>query len=169
MSHTTTFSETFSLTNAKYLASKIVTDLELCHQRYGAPSEYAIEKYKEELILLMKDQYLEAYEFGFKTDNDKRVISWKYKIQMYSISGGDDAPGGLYRKANIDDARFYNLITLSDKWFELSDVDRIKVEATLPIQRGDGSEPSDGNGHWKENRSYSSGGCLVTRRSFVPY
>lgn len=38
MSYTTTSSETFSLSNAKYLTSKIVTDLELCSQKYSEPS-----------------------------------------------------------------------------------------------------------------------------------
>ena len=168
MSYTTSFSETYSLANAKILASNIITDLELCSQRYGEPGESRIEVYKEELIILLKDQYVDSYEFGFENSNEERVVSWKYKVRMNSIIESSDSPGSMYRKADITGCNYFNFLTYSDKWSDLTDRERAKIKNSLPLQRGTGNSPADGNGYWKETKSYNSGGCLVTRRTFIP-
>lgn len=68
MSFTMTRSATdsWTLTNAKYLASKVTADMIRCQQSYGEPSNDRINNYGTELALLLRDNYVESYEFGYK-------------------------------------------------------------------------------------------------------
>ena len=49
--------DTWTLTNAKYLASKVTTDMLRCQQNYHEPDNDAINSYGTELALLLRDGY----------------------------------------------------------------------------------------------------------------
>lgn len=161
-------SNTFTLTEAKYLAAKVVTDLQRCQQIYGSPPSDMITPYHEELIALLKSGYLKSYEFGYEKD-DVRVVTWKYTVEYGDLTGGNDTPGSMYRKADISGASFFNYVCPSSEWWGLSDDERAKFNRTVPFQRTGHAGYTDGNGSWKLEKAYSATGCLITRESFVPF
>ncbi len=88
---TTTYSTTdsFTLTNAKKLAAKVVADMHQCRRFYGGPSEASIAAYNDELVVMLAGQYVTSYEFGYQTSDEKRVVSW-----LYHVSVAGDLEGG---------------------------------------------------------------------------
>lgn len=162
--HTTT--NTYTVTQAKYIASKIKADLKRCQQIYGAPSDASIENYEEELVVLLKGKYVDSYEFGFKT-GATRVVSWRYVARYGELeASNDDDPGKLYRKADISGAHFFNFLCSSNEWSKLSREEKEKVESSFRIRRSEGTEPTDGNGYWTEDKNYSAIGVSTTRKVY---
>lgn len=164
---TRTVSESFTLTHAKYLASKVTSDMWRCQQLYGRPTSDQINNYGTELAILLRDKYVEAYEFGFQKE-DKRVVSWRYQVDTSGLNGGDDRPGKIVL-ADILDASFFNQLTYSQAWFNLSPEERDRMKAGLPIQRVTKDGPKDGNGYWHQDLRYSANGTSLPRSTFRPY
>ena len=167
---TLTATQTFTRTHAKYLASKVVSDLYQCSRLYGRPSSESIADYESELVERLVHGYLDRYEFGFKKTG-KRVVSWRYEVNSHGdlIGGGtDDRAGGVYARAVVEGASYYNTTTSSTKWWDLTDAERLAFEDTLPFARVNGSLPSDGNGYWVADRIYRNGGTAVSRTTFTP-
>jgi len=168
MSYSYTISETFTLSHARRLAAKVVADMRQCQQFYGSPSDSQIENYQQELTVLLSGGYVQSYEFGFKTTDDRRVVSWKYTVgPAGDLEGGRS--GGLYATADIAGARSFNFLSYSDAWIALSADDKAKIKNEHPVRRSDGEPPQDGNGHWDTSRHYTSGGVAVTRKEFRPW
>ena len=165
---TYTASETFTLTNAKYLCSKVTADMLRCFQVYGRPSQQDINNYGTELAYLLRDGYVEEYEFGFKRD-EKRLVSWHYKVVNGSLSSADDRPGKLLTGVDVATAPFFNYLTTSSAWGRLSQEERDRIAAGLPVKRTIGNPPKDGLGYWVDDRSYASGGVILGRRTFHLY
>lgn len=168
MSTTFTTSSTFTITEAKYLTSKIAADMHLCALYYGNPGEIAIRIYSEELAILLRDGYVEAYEFGYKKDG-QRVVCWRYTVHADGSVSADDSPGKVVSFADISGAAFYNHLSPSQKWFGLGESERDRVKRSLPIQRSAGELPSDGSGYWVGDRQYSSSGVGCSRQTFRPF
>ncbi len=165
---TFTYTTAFTRTHAKYLASKVVADLYLCSLVYGRPASASIESYEEELVTLLAGRYVATYEFGFKRSG-KRVLSWFYSVGTAGDLDGDIRSGGLVRGIDVSSALYFNFMTHTDAWFDLSVTDRKAIEDALPFQRSAGSEPGDGDGYWATERRYAAGGVLVERRVFRPW
>ncbi len=165
MSTTFTLSSTFTIINARYVSSKIAADLDLCRQYYDRPTESKIQEYKDELAELLNGGYVKEYEFGFKRD-DKRVVCWRYTVKDDGTISTDDRPGKLDSSIDTSGALFYNFLTFSFKWENLPSGERARIENMLPFLRTDGNLPSDGNGYWISDRSYSSASIGVTRKTF---
>ena len=167
----TTFAatQTFTRTHAKYLASKVVADLYQCARLYGRPSTDTVADYEAELVEMLVGGYVAEYEFGFKS-NDQRVVSWQYTVNSAGdlVGGGDDSAGGVYARAKVADATYFNFMSYSQKWFGLTQAQRDAVKATVPISRSTGALPADGNGYWASDRTYTNGGTSVSRRTFRP-
>lgn len=165
-SYTTT--ETFNVTHARKLAAKVVADMHQCNLLYGrGPSTTDIAAYEAELVVLLAGGYVSAYEFGFKTVDNRRVLSWKYTVGLSGdLEGGRS--GGLYSQASLDGASLFNFLTTNTKWSQLSESDQAKVDQQHPISRTVSSPPADGNGYWASNRAYAAGGVAVTRQEFRP-
>lgn len=163
-----TFTQTFTRTHAKHLASKVVADLYQCSLLYDEPSEAWIDAYEQELTTLLAGQYVETYEFGFNR-NRQRVLSWHYTVGQAGDLQGDSRSGSMLRGVQTDGARYFNFLSYSDTWFSLSPTEREAVKATLPFQRATGAAPIDGAGYWKTEQSYTAGGMLVQRRVFRPW
>lgn len=163
--HSTT--QTFTRTNAKYLASKVVADLYQCSRFYGKPAVANVADYETELIELLAAGYLADYEFGFKKDG-KRIVTWQYTVHDGDLVGTDDNSGRVYARADVSGSVYYNFASFSDKWFALTKAQRESFEASLPFQRTGGSLPVDGSGYWMSDKNYSNGGTAVTRRTFRP-
>ena len=169
---TTTFSrtgtETFTITHARKLAAKVATDLHLCSLYYGSPVDSAIPDYLEELALLLKNGYVQQYEFGFKK-NEQRIICWRYVVDAYGQLIGDDRPGTLASWALVSGSQYYNHLWYSSSWWELAESQRQGIVELLPIQRRTCSAPGDGDGYWETDKTYAAGGRSLTRSTFRPY
>jgi hypothetical protein len=167
----TTYSQaqTFTRTEARYLASKVVADLHQCARIYRYPSISGIADYESELVEWLVKGYVDKYEFGFKK-GDERVVSWRYQIKNGDLVGGsaDDRPGGVYARADVSSTDYYNILTPSWKWESLPDSEKTLFEETLPFQRGTGSLPRDGIGYWSADKTYTKGGVEVKRETFRP-
>ncbi|WP_425005587.1 hypothetical protein [Mycolicibacterium sp. S3B2] len=162
-------SQTFSLTHAKHLASKVVSDLYQCRNFYDAPSEADVAEYHEELIVMLSGGYIQAYEFGFEK-NDQRIVSWQYQVNASGdlIGGVDDRSGGIFATADTTGATYFNFMSYSQAWFDLSSSDRGTVKSKHQVDRTSGYLPSDGSGYWHTDRTYSSAGVAIERRTFRP-
>lgn len=168
LTYTTSKTTSFTLTHARELASRVIADLRMCSRHYDSPKAGSLDAYQDELVQLLHKGYLETYEFGFKK-NDKRVISWYYTVSASGdVEGG--SPGGVHARAKIEGAIFFNFVTYSSKWWELSAEKKSKFKEGLDIERGNGSAPMDGDGYWDSNdRGYAAGGTLLTRGTFKSY
>jgi hypothetical protein len=165
---TRTVSESWSLTYAKYLASKVTSDMWRCQQLYGVPSREDINNYGTELALLLRDGYVETYEFGFLVDS-QRLISWRYAVDTSGNIDADDRPGKIFSGVDVSNASFFNRLCYSNAWYNLSQEERDRIKASLPIQRVAKDGPKDGNGYWQQDRMYSSNGVAMPRSTFRPY
>lgn len=169
MSYTSTRTQAFTITHARHLASKMAADMHICARYYGQPSDTRIDEYAEELAQRLRYGYVSGYEFGFKKD-DKRVVTWAYRVDSSGAIQSDDRAGKVYSSADVSDAVFYNFMTYSQKWSDLPDEEKEEFEKGMPFQRGTGDLPSDGNGYWtSSDKSYSSGGVGLSRSSFRPF
>lgn len=167
LSYTYSSSTTFTITHAREIASRVMADLNLCSRYYGQPSGVDLDDYLEELAQLIKGGYIESYEFGYKKDGS-RVVSWRYTVDA-SGQLESDRPGKVQAWVDVAGASYYNFVTYSYKWSQLSDTERSKFKASLPIQRGTGTLPVDGLGYWTSDKTYASGGMAANRQTFVPY
>lgn len=168
MSYTQTRSTTFTISEARKLGAKVEADLYLCWRHYDQPTLEAIPRYAEELAQLLKDGYVQEYEFGFKSDN-KRVLCWRYRVAADGSLQADDRPGQVYAHADVSGATFYNFMTYSTAWYALGSVERARIKAALPVSRGDGSLPDDGNGYWISDKTYSAANVGLGRSTYRPY
>ena len=162
-------SETFTRTEARYLASKVVADLHQCARLYGQPGIAEIADYETELVERLVKGYIAQYEFGFKKDG-KRVVCWQYEVKDGDLVGGsaDDRPGGVYARADVSGAAYYNHTTSTVKWALLSREQQVAFERTLPFTRTPMALPDDGSGYWVADRTYTRGGVAVSRQTFRP-
>lgn len=167
MTYTTTATNTFTITHARYLASKVAADMHLCAQYYGRPTEQDIRNYAEELAQYINEGYLAEYEFGYQKA-DRRLVTWRYKIDASGALTTDDRAGKVVAYVDIAGASFYNYLTQNTRFFQLPSDQRARFKVGLPIHRVDGQPPSDGSGYWKSDRNYYSGGQGLGRQTFQP-
>jgi Bacterial HORMA domain family 1 len=167
MSYSFTKSNSFTITNARHLASKVAADMHLCAQYYGKPNEQRIREYAEELAQYLNEGYLAAYEFGYKKDG-VRIVTWRYKVDASGAITSDDRSGKVVAYVDVTRATFYNFLTQNSAFFSLSCEEQARFEASLPIQRTVGVLPADGRGYWTSDRNYYSGGQGLGRQTFQP-
>lgn len=161
---------TFSATNAKHLASKVASDLYQCSILYDCPSASHVVELEAEIAVLLEGGYLSTYEFGFKSSSGRRVLTWFYRVDASgNLSGGaDDRSGGIQPGVDLQSAHYFNFLSYSDSWTGLTAEEKEIVKNRHPVDRGYGEPPVDGTGYWQEDRSYSSGGVGVSRRTYRP-
>jgi hypothetical protein len=167
MTSTFTTTTTFTRTHAKHLAAKVIADLYQCSVLYDHPDADHIASYETELIEMLSNEYVQSYEFGFKT-NGKRFLTWHYTVGADGGLHGDSNAGGIYAKAALAQASYFNFMTYSTKWSILTATQQATFQNGLPFQRTDGSSPVDGNGYWQVDHGYSAGGVRVERKTYRP-
>ena len=65
-SFTSTESTTFTITHARKIATKVGADLKRMQRYYGDPTDDMIEKFEEEIAILLRYGGLKTVIFGFK-------------------------------------------------------------------------------------------------------
>ncbi len=167
MSYSYTTTDSFTLTHARKLAAKVTADMHQCRLLYGDPTEAEVDRYNEELVVMLAARYVSSYEFGYQK-GDRRIVSWYYTVAAAGdLEGGRS--GGLYAKADITGASWFNFMTTNYAWSGLTEGERDKVRAEHTIHRVTGDPPSDGSGRWVSDRAYVSGGVAVQRQEFHPW
>ena len=165
MSTTSTRTSTFTIANARYVTSKVKTDLKRLQMEYGAPTDADIEAYGEEAAQLLNGGYLGTVSYGYRRDGSW-VVALRYTAQPNGTLAADDRAGGIPRGGDISRARFYSYLTHSTKWESLSASERDKIKNSLPISRTGAPEPGSSGGYWSADWGYSYNGTGVARGSF---
>jgi hypothetical protein len=167
MTTTYTYSETFTRSNARYVASKVAADLRLVQRFYGRPTDAEIDAYTGELVELLVGGYVERVTYGFRR-NGAWVVALRYEARLDGTLDADDRAGKVTPGLNITGANWYSYLVHSSSWAQLSAAEQARIEAGLPVQRTGADEPSS-NGSWVRDRSYSAGGSGVRRVSLRPW
>ncbi|MGK4567354.1 hypothetical protein [Flavobacterium sp. 3HN19-14] len=90
-SFTNSNTQTFTVTHARHLASKVATDLKRIQRFYGYPSDSSISDYEGELIEYLKNGYLEKVTYGFQKDGKWIEPSLQYTARdLQNMYGADD-------------------------------------------------------------------------------
>lgn len=168
-SYTLTQTTTFTLTHAKHMAAKVATDLKRLQRLYGLPTDDAIAKYETEVIELLKAGYLGTLTLGFKRDGQWIEPTLRYTARdLADLPANDDDPGRIRPGASITGASFYNYLTYSAAWNNLTQAQQEAFKERMPFYRNGAPEPGI-NGYLVSDRTYSSGGRALDRstvRSF---
>ena len=166
MSATSTRTSTFTIANARYVTSKIKTDLKLLQRAYGgAPTDAEIADYGEEAAQLLNGGYLDTVTYGYRRDGSW-VVALKYTARIDGTLAADDRAGGIPRGVDISRTRFHSYLTYSTKWGLLPVSERNKIKNALPVSRTSGPEPGTSGGYWSADRDYSYNGTGVARGTF---
>lgn len=164
-SFSVTETQTFTVTHARRMASKIAADLRRMNQFYGYPNLGDIEDYETEAIALLKAGYLDTVWYGFKRDGEWIEPTLKYSARdLEGFSANDDDPGKIKPRRDVSRASFYSFLDYTSAWFNLSTDERQAFKQSLPFLRTGGELPKV-NGYLESDRTYSSGGRALDRSS----
>jgi len=165
-SYTQTQTRSFTITEARYVASKIATDLNLLNSYYSKPSIENASMYAEEVALFVAKKYLNSVEFGFER-NGQVIFSLKYTARSDGTLTTDDRPGRIPANLNMTGVTFYTYLRPSALYHNLTTAEKDAFDKTLPFQRASGKEPVlQSNGYWERTHSYSKNGEGVEREVF---
>lgn len=168
MTTTLTETRTFTISHARYVASKIAADLDLLRAYHGRPSEQHVTDLAEEAALVLAARYLKSVEYGFRR-NGVTILALKFVARSDGSLTSDDRPGRVHAEADLEGSTWYSFLDYSAAFLNLPQADRDRFEATLPIQRTGGPAPQAGSdGYWEQTRTYSSNGEGVLRHVFRP-
>lgn len=160
---TATQTRTFTITEARYVTSKIAADLDSLRMQYGGLTAQRATEFAEEAAILLSKRALKSVEYGFKR-NGAIVFSMRYEVKADGSLDADDRPGKIPYGMSLGDAVFYSYLRYSDAFNALPAADRAAVEASLPLQRNGSGEPALAQGgQWESSRTYSKNGEGVER------
>lgn len=101
-----TASTTFTVTNARHLATKVSADLKRMQRFYGLPSDQQIAEFELELVEYLKAGYLDKITYGFKRDGNWIPPTLRYTAQELASGAIDDDPGRVTTGHDTTNARF---------------------------------------------------------------
>lgn len=168
-SYTIAEAQTFTVTHARHMAAKVATDLKRMQRLYGKPGDADIADYEAEVIELLKTGYLGTVTYGFQRDGRWIEPTLRYTARdLAGTSANDDDPGRIRPGADISGASFYNYLTYSAAWDQLTEAQKDAFKKSLPFYRTGAPEPGV-NGYLTDDRMYSSGGRALDRSSVRSY
>ncbi len=162
-SYSLSHSQTSTITDAKYLASKVATDLARIQRFYGSPSDTEISEYEAELTILLKHDAVDNVIYGFKRNGLWTLASVRYVALPGGALQVDDDPGRIRANLDVAGATFSSFLTYSSKWFGRTPEDRARVSSQLPFSRTTGNSPNLELGQWAQDKNYSSSGLGLGR------
>lgn len=159
-----TNTSTFTRTHASHIAGRIATDLRHSLREYKSPSESMLENYRLELEELLFNHYVSSYYFGFKRSDTNIVWAVKYSISQDGTISSDSAiAGGIPRGHDVNGAIFFNFLTYSTNWGNLTLEQRQSIKAGLAVKREDGILPGSGSEVWNDDRLFVAGNVAAQR------
>ena len=168
MSFSQSWVDTFSITHARHIASRIAGDLRLMNRYYGYPRLSQIDDLLEEIAQCLAAGYLKSFEIGYERGARERVFTLFYEV-LCDGTLSDNRSGGVPPYQDMSDATPFNYLIFNSRFWALSEEGREAFEASLPVKRRSAPPLQDGNGYWSEDRSYGAGGVSVRRKRFVRY
>lgn len=171
MSNSTTFSESnsFTITHAKHIASKVAADLKRIQRFYGSPSDTMIEQYEKELIEFLKAGYLGIVTYGYQKNGNWIEPTLRFTSKDFSgFASADDDPGRIKANSDTSGAYFTSHMSYSNTWWILSQSEKDTFRRTLPFIRINAAEPGL-NGYLSQDKSYSAGGKSLSRATLNTY
>jgi hypothetical protein len=165
-SYTATSTSTFTITHARYIGSKVATDLTRFQRFYeGVPSDALINLYEAELVALLKHDAIDYVVYGFQRNSLWTPASVRYRALPGGKLQADDDPGKIRPGIDIGGARFTSFLSYSSAWFALPASERERIGQGLPFQRTTASSPGLERGAWMDDLSYAAGGRGLGRSS----
>jgi hypothetical protein len=162
---TQSYSNSFTITDARKIASKVKTDLIRIQRLYGNLTDKSIEDYEEELVQLIKLDVLKKATYGFKRSEKFIEPSVIYTSKDFSGMQGDgDDPGSIRPNKDISGAHFASFLEYNENWDKLTESEKSEIKDSLPINRSNGSLPQI-NGYLSNDKSYYSNGKGLGRES----
>jgi Bacterial HORMA domain family 1 len=160
MSTSTTFTdiESFTITHARKIASKVATDLLRFQTLYGSPSEEWIDAYEGEMVQLLNYDVVESVVYGFKRNGRWTEAAVRYRALPGGTLVTDDDPGKIRPRLDIEGAWFTSFLSYNSKWWKLSEQQRTAIKAQCPFQRSSGEAPPLESGYWADDLNYFAGG-----------
>lgn len=153
---------TFTITDARQIASKMGADLRNLNIRTGHPNLADIPDYVEESAQYLKAGYLENVSFGFW---DQDADRWILRLRYQALAGGhlsDGAPGGL-PNVDVSGYPFYSYLRTNATFGQLGTTEQAQFTAPLPVQRTPRTEPTAYGGTTSNGASYSCNGFGLRR------
>ncbi|MEV6273331.1 hypothetical protein AB0L64_39610 [Kribbella sp. NPDC051936] len=161
MTTSMTRTSTFTITDARYVSSKLGADLRNLNIRYGQPALSTIDDFVEETAQYLKAGYLESVDFGFK-DGDR----WILRLRYVAAAGGqlrDEAPGRLPSATQVRGYTFHSYLKRNGAFNALGSAAQVAFTDGLPIQRSAGLEPSAFGGQHGNQAQYARNGAGLDR------
>lgn len=165
-SYTSSESQTFSIADARYLASRIKTGLTYLRLYCGHISEQYVENLTLEAAILLKYGLLERVVYGYKRNGEVKYALIFTVNHLGQLVAADDNPSILDLPPYMEDTTFFTFLTKRHNP-ELTQADRDAIEGILPIQRDTGTEPSMINGTTSTADSYYRNGYGMTRSTYT--
>lgn len=163
MTYSFTTTSTFTITSARYLASKVAADLRQMQLFYRRPNDDEITNYIEELAVLMLGGWLQSITYGFKYSGFW-VVALEYKMFLGVVCATDDNAGRVKPGININGASWYSILSKSASFYSLSLLKQNQIEQSLPINRTIGGAPQIRTSHLISDKYYSRDGGALQRR-----
>lgn len=159
-SFSVTASASFTITHARYLASKVATDLKRLQGLYRSydPSNAEIDSYEAELTYLLKHDAVGSVVYGYQRNGVWTPACVRYTVDASGSIQADDDPGKVRPGHDVTNAVFTSCLSYSDSWSSRTASERAAIENASPLQRTTGSAPGLERGYWADDRSYSAGG-----------
>ena len=164
-SYTTTETSSFTVTHARYIASKVATDLKRFQRFYNSPSDDLIDRYEGELAGLLKHDAVDYVVYGFQRNSLWTPASVRYRAIPGGTLMADDDPGKIRPGVDVSGAGFTSFLSYSAAWWSMTDAERQNIRKDLPIQRSTASAPNLETGAWADDLSYSAAGRGLGRSS----
>lgn len=155
------YNETFTITNAKYLSSKVASDLKRIQRYYGKPSDQQISDFEKEITILLKGGFLSTVTFGFKKNGLFIKPTLHYTASDLSALGDDD-PGRVPINEDVTGAVFSSFLVKNEKFALVSDTEKEKIENEIPVKRVTAANPSF-SGVLTSDKNYLSNGVSLNR------
>lgn len=158
-------STSFTITHARYLASKVATDLKRLQGLYRSydPSDAEIDSYEAELTYLLKHDAVGSVVYGYQRNGVWTAACVRYTVDASGSIQADDDPGKIRPGHDITGAVFTSFLSYSSSWSDRTATERVTIKSNSPLQRTTGSSPDLERGYWTDDRSYSAGGRGVAR------
>lgn len=165
---TRSLSETFTIADAKYLASRIAHGLTLLRLYCGQLTPQRVQDLALEAAILMKFGLLGNVKYGYQ-QNGNWVYAIGYSVnRLGKVEVADGEPSIIDLPTNLNGAVWHSF--LSRRYNpNLSKEELDHIEQLLPIKRTSGAEPSSMNGGWKTDDSYFRNGVGLNRQQFRSY
>lgn len=168
MTATGTITETFTRTDARFLASRIASELEQVHIFYpGLLSAEAVAKHIQEVVELLSHRYMDCADYGFKR-NDEWIFRLRYKVRWDGWVVRNDESGGIPATINTVGAVFDSYMQYTEAFNMLTSDERLAFKkANLPWVRVGAAETPLAAGPSSTSKTFGRNGVSIDRNLFL--